>query len=101
LTPACSALLAAGPAATQEAVSASNETDVLDLLESILEGTAEPLAEWGEGEEGEDARSAAAAPPGSFRHYVWIYMRGQLAVALHCLQAVHQLQAALQGGGQE
>jgi hypothetical protein len=85
----------------QEAISASNETDVLDLLESVVEGTAEPLAEWGEGEEGEGARLAAAAAPGSFRHYVGIYMRGQLAVALHCLQALHQLRAALPGDGQE
>jgi hypothetical protein len=88
----------------QEVVSASNETDVLDLLESIVESTAEPLADWqeGQGQEGEGGgRAAAAAPVGSFRHFVAVYMRGQLAVALHGLHSLHQLRAALQGAGPE
>lgn len=84
-------------------MSSSNETDVLDLLESIVGSMAEPLEAWeaaaGAAAAGGGGGAAAAAEwgaaGGSFRHFVGVYMRGQLGLVRHCISSVEQLRSAL------
>lgn len=73
---------------------------MLDLLESVVEAMVEPLASWGQGQAGGEGAAASSTgadgEEGSFRHFVRVYVRGQLALAQHCLQQLQQLRARLQ-----
>ncbi len=71
----------------------------MDLLASVVEAMVEPLASWGQGQargEGAAGSDGLDGEEGGFWHFVRVYVRGQLALAQHCLQQLQQLRDRLE-----